>query len=170
MTKAFFFSLATFVLLFSACSSESGTSPQQQSTTTPTTAPKADTTKAQMTIGSKPIVLDTTPPAGDSSIYEGDVLMKYPNGVIMVKGTKSRGKRIGQWVTFHENGQVWSEGTYKNGLRQGRGVSYYDNGKKSSEGMYKDSKLIGIWKYWDEAGHVVKYDMGDGTTTPKAVQ
>lgn len=96
------------------------------------------------------------------SIYNGEYIERYDNGVIRKRGDISGGVAHGEWLSFYPDGKIWSKGTYANGLRNGYGVSYYQNGNKSSEGYYKDGNFVGVWKFWDEAGNMQKKDYGDG--------
>jgi hypothetical protein len=96
----------------------------------------------------------------NDTIFNGDYIDRYENGVIYMKGEVSGGVRVGEWITFYRSGKEWSRGIYVNGLRQGHGVSYYESGQKSSEGEYKDDKMIGKWQFWDENGNVVEKDFG----------
>jgi antitoxin component YwqK of YwqJK toxin-antitoxin module len=111
----------------------------------------------QMTVDNP---LDRTPHAVKDSIYNGEHVERYDNGVIYMRGDVEGGLRAGQWLTFYKSGKPWSQGIYKDGLRQGYGVSWYENGQKSSEGNYKDDKPVGKWKYWDEYGNMVEKDFG----------
>lgn len=103
--------------------------------------------------------LSVTPPnspvpkqAADS-IWEGDYVEKYPNGVIKKRGYVKGGLASGDWVTFYEDGKQYSRGTYHAGYRTGYGVSWYHDGHKSSEGFYNQGKMVGKWKYWSEGTH-----------------
>jgi antitoxin component YwqK of YwqJK toxin-antitoxin module len=104
--------------------------------------------------------VDKTPHAVKDSIFNGEHIEKYKNGVIYMRGDIQGGLRAGEWLTFYPSGKPWSKGTYSNGLRQGYGVSYFENGNKSSEGYYKDDQMIGKWKFWDEYGNMKENDFG----------
>ena len=101
------------------------------------------------------------------SVYDGESIERYDNGVIYMRGDVRSGLRHGEWLTFYRDGKVWSKGTYINGYREGYGVSYHPNGNKSSEGYYKHDRPVGHWKYWTEDGHVTEHDFkGDTTGMP----
>ncbi len=104
--------------------------------------------------------VDKTPHAVKDSIYNGEHVEKYDNGVIFMRGDVQGGLRAGEWITFYRSGKMWSKGTYTAGLRQGYGVSCFENGNKSSEGYYKDDQMIGKWKFWDQYGNVKENDFG----------
>lgn len=90
------------------------------------------------------------------SIFNGEYVERYPNGVVYKRGIIAGALAQGEWLTFYKDGKLWSRGTYKNGLRQGYGVSFWANGQKSSEGYYKDGKMVGKWIWWDEFGNKVE--------------
>lgn len=104
--------------------------------------------------------VDKTPHAVKDSIFNGEHIEKYSNGVIFMRGDVQGGLRAGEWITFYPSGKIWSKGIYTAGLRQGYGVSYFENGEKSSEGYYKDDQMIGKWKFWDQYGNMKENDFG----------
>ena len=104
-----------------------------------------------MTKAQAPIV--AAPKAEFDTLKDGDFIMRYPNGVIRMKGFYMHGKRDGEWVSFFEDGKVQSEGYFKQGYRDGKGTVYYPNtGNKMYEGNYKDGVMVGIWKYYNTDG------------------
>lgn len=105
-------------------------------------------------------LLNQQPHAVQDTIFNGEHIERYDNGVIYMKGQVSGGLRAGEWITFYRSGKEWSHGIYKAGFREGHGVSYWENGQKSSEGDYKKDKMIGKWKFWDEEGRMVEKDFG----------
>jgi hypothetical protein len=103
--------------------------------------------------------LSVTPPGSPvpqqaaDSIWNGDYIEKYPNGVVKKRGYISGGLASGEWLTFYEDGKPWSRGFYRNGIRNGYGVSWHHDGQKSSEGYYNQGKPVGMWSYWSEYNH-----------------
>lgn len=87
------------------------------------------------------------------SIWNGDYVKKYPNGLVEKRGYISGGLASGEWLTFYEDGKPWSKGYYHNGVRTGYGVSWHHNGQKSSEGYYNNGSPVGVWSYWSESTH-----------------
>lgn len=81
------------------------------------------------------------------SIFNGDYIERYDNGVIFKRGLIQGGEAQGTWRSFHANGNLYSQGEYVNGIRQGYAVTYDEKGKKTSEGNYKDGKPTGKWVY-----------------------
>jgi hypothetical protein len=111
--------------------------------------------------------LSVTPPNSPvpqqiaDSIWDGDYIERYDNGVIKKRGYIKGGLASGEWLTFYEDGKPYSRGTYHLGYRTGYGVSWYHDGQKSSEGYYNQGKTVGKWKYWSEQGHnLVERDYG----------
>lgn len=111
--------------------------------------------------------LSVTPPNSPvpkqvaDSIWDGDYVEKYENGVIKKRGYIKGGLASGDWLTFYDDGKPYSRGTYHLGYRTGYGVSWYHDGSKSSEGYYNQGKTVGKWKYWSEQGHnLVEKDYG----------
>jgi antitoxin component YwqK of YwqJK toxin-antitoxin module len=146
MVKPIFF-IAAGILLFS-CSEPA----------TNKTATAVDSSGKKGVSVSDPI--EKQPHRVSDSVYNGEHIERYDNGVIFKRGDVQGGLRAGEWLTFYEDGKLWSKGTYENGLRQGYGVSYWRNGAKSSEGYYKDDAMVGKWKFWDEHGTMVEKDFG----------
>lgn len=94
------------------------------------------------------------------SIWNGDFIERYPNGIVKKRGYIAGGRATGEWFTFYEDGKPWSHGFYKNGVRTGLGESWYHSGQKSSEGEYQNGKPVGLWKYWSEEGMLNEKDYG----------
>ena len=149
MAKIFY--AAVGAILLASCS---GGQPQNAADSTSGTA------TTQQTQENGPLQsLSVTPPnspgpkqAADS-IWEGDYVEKYPNGVIKKRGYVKGGLASGDWLTFYDDGKPYSKGTYHAGYRVGYGVSWYHDGQKSSEGYYNQGKMVGTWKYWSDGNH-----------------
>jgi antitoxin component YwqK of YwqJK toxin-antitoxin module len=76
---------------------------------------------------------------------------------IKIKGRKNpEGKKDGVWKMFTEDGYDLSIQTYKNGKRHGAVVVYHPNGALNYSGDYQDDERIGIWKFYNEAGELIK--------------
>ncbi|HEV7231291.1 MAG TPA: toxin-antitoxin system YwqK family antitoxin [Bacteroidia bacterium] len=98
----------------------------------------------------KPDVVE--PHAAFDTLKDGDFVMRYPNGVIQMKGFYAGGKREGEWVAFFPSGKTQSEGFFTHGKRDHKAVVYYEDGKKMYEGTYKDGEMTGVWKYYNPDG------------------
>lgn len=108
--------------------------------------------------GPKKTMTVTTPIApvpkqAADSIWNGDYVEKYSNGMTKKRGYISGGLATGEWMTFYDDGKPWSRGTYHDGVRTGYGISWYHDGQKSSEGYYNNGKMVGMWNYWSESTH-----------------
>lgn len=71
----------------------------------------------------------------------------YESGQIAFKGY-FKGEHIG----YYENGKIEREGTFALGLM----TRYYENGQIKEQGNYAYDKRVGIWKFYDEQGSLLK--------------
>lgn len=116
-------------------------------------AKKADETTSEKTMSVDTTahglvgVIEKNPP-----VQNGDYTVKYPNGIVKMRGFYINGKRNGQWTSFFESGQVQSEGYFKDGLRDGKAIVYYENGQIYYTGYYKEGKEAGVWIFYDQQG------------------
>lgn len=132
----------------------SGCNPDAANSNADSMANMQDTTKpAQGMTISEPV--SPVPKQTADSIWNGDYIEKYPNGITKKRGYISGGLASGEWLYFYDDGKPWSKGHYHNGVRTGYGVSWYQNGQKSSEGYYNNGKPVGVWSYWSEANHTL---------------
>lgn len=107
-------------------------------------------TAASIHIHEKPDIVE--PRAAFDTLRDGDFTMRYPSGVIQMRGYYMGGKREGQWTAFFPSGKVQSEGYFTHGRRDHKAIVYYESGKKLLEGTYKDGVMVGIWKYYNPDG------------------
>jgi antitoxin component YwqK of YwqJK toxin-antitoxin module len=80
----------------------------------------------------------------------------YKNKKVQVEGEYKSAQRNGRWTAYYESGKVWSEGFFKAGKNDGKRVTYFPDGKIRYEGFYKNDNKVGIWKFYDETGKLVK--------------
>ncbi len=92
----------------------------------------------------------------DPFLKDGEEKTKYPNGVIKTLGSYIKGKRDGQWYSWHSTGKPWSETFFENGVKNGPTKSWHDNGNLRYEGIYLNDSKTGVWKYFDENGKLMK--------------
>ena len=165
MVKIYYTGALAILLL--ACNPDQPTSAVDTTKTTNTTVPTDQDVPVK--------ALSVTPPNSPvpkqvaDSIWDGDYIEKYDNGIVKKRGYIKGGLASGEWITFYEDGMPYSRGTYHSGYRTGYGVSFYHDGQKSSEGYYNMGKAVGVWKYWSEEGHhLIEKDYGgqvpDSTT------
>ncbi len=96
----------------------------------------------------------------DTSVKDGQLIKRYPNGTIKEKSYYVAGRRQGECQSFYENGKLWSDDNFTAGLLEGPTASYYENGQKRYEGNYLKGKQAGTWIFYDNTGkqtHTVNY-------------
>ena len=86
------------------------------------------------------------------SLYTGDFVDKYPNGIIKFKGFFRQGQRHGSWIAFYPSGVMWSQAEYDKGIRTGQNTVYFQSGKVRYEGIYKNDMQDSVWTYYDTSG------------------
>jgi hypothetical protein len=150
-------SIGVSMLFLLGCDSEQ---PANNADSTVTTTLPADQNAPVKSISVTPPNSPVPKQIADS-IWDGDYIEKYDNGVIKKRGYVKGGLASGDWLTFYEDGKPYSKGTYHSGYRTGYGVSWYHDGHMSSEGYYHMGKTVGKWKYWSENDHnLVERDYG----------
>ena len=64
------------------------------------------------------------------------------------QGSLKDGKKVGEWVEYHDNGQLEKKVEYKDGQLEGESVGYFRNGQLWWKGQNKDGKIKGEWIYY----------------------
>ncbi|HXC03690.1 MAG TPA: WG repeat-containing protein [Bacteroidia bacterium] len=99
-----------------------------------------------------------------------EVNLKYPNGVVQIKGTLKDFYREGLWVWRYKNGNKRETGTFIKGHRQGAFTEWFENGKIKSKAFYSNDTLDKLHQEFDEhSGKVVLeevYDRGKFVRSP----
>jgi len=80
----------------------------------------------------------------------------YDDGAVYIEGSFKNNERHGSWVAYYKDGVIWSQAEYKDGLEDGLKSVYFENGQKYYEGIKEKNKRVGIWKFWDIEGNLVK--------------
>ena len=109
--------------------------------------------------------------------FTGQVIKKYKNGQIKSIENFKNGKLNGEFKEFFENGNLSQIGTFKNGDmknikvfyengnlkfeqklkdRKGKYRGYYPNGILEVEGEVFQGDEIGLWKYYNKEGNLLK--------------
>ena len=109
--------------------------------------------------------------------FTGQVIKKYKNGQVKSIENFKNGKLNGEFKEFFENGSLFQIGTFKNGDmknikvfyengnlkfeqklkdRKGKYRGYYPNGILEVEGEVFQGDEIGLWKYYNEEGNLLK--------------
>lgn len=163
MLKKYLLTAFIVTILISACTSNQKTD---------TANPKAiqDSVNKQIQSQMDKIVDDLAPPDTD---YTGEFFQKYETGVVKTKGFFRFGKRHGQWFYFYPKGFIWSEAFYDNGKMNGHSKVYSENGKPYAEGEYRKDLSVGLWRYYDTTGTVIKevtYDSLGKVISDKNIQ
>ena len=72
-------------------------------------------------------------------------------------GSFKKGKKNGEWVTYHKNGQLFIKANYKDGREDGLREMYYENGQLLEKGNYKEGlREDGLWEIFNEDGSLKK--------------
>ena len=109
--------------------------------------------------------------------FTGQVIKKYKNGQVKSIENFKNGKLNGEFKEFFEDGKLFQIATFKNGdmknikvfyengklkfeqnlkNRKGKYRGYYPNGKLEVEGEVFQGDEIGLWKYYNEEGNLLK--------------
>lgn len=94
--------------------------------------------------------------AADPNIKDGPLVKYYPNGIIKEKSYYIAGRRQGECQSFYPTGKLWSDDYFAAGLLDGSTTAYYENGVKRYEGSCSQGKQVGVWKYYDNTGKLVR--------------
>ena len=79
------------------------------------------------------------------------------------KGSFQKGKKNGEWLTFHESGQLNVKRNYKDGKTNGVLEIYLENGQLQEKGNYKDGKQDGLQEFYNQNGQLwYKQNYKDG--------
>jgi len=97
-----------------------------------------------------------TPQPIDTTIKDGLLIKRYPNGVIKERSTYLSGRRQGECQSFYPDGKMQSDDFFAGGLLEGSTTVYYNNGQKEYEGTCTKGKPSGIWKFYDNTGKLVR--------------
>jgi len=87
---------------------------------------------------------------------EGIYTSFYDNGKKKIVVNYIQGQKDGIQKIYYDNGQLGSQVTYKMGRREGVMVDWDLEGFKSSEVFYKNNYKVGLKKYFNQQGNVIK--------------
>lgn len=94
---------------------------------------------------------------GETEPFTGVLFGKYDNGNYLTLQEYEEGIGNGKWVNYYKDGTLKEVGTYRDNLVEGPILQYHPNGNLKAKGNYKHwKKKIGIWKYYDTSGKLVK--------------
>ena len=90
---------------------------------------------------------------------QGEFLLNYKNGDVMLRGNLKDGKFDGEFFEYGYFGSrdiyhKHSLQNYKDGKLEGEYIDYFDTGDVNVVGNYKDGKLEGNYTYYDKDGKI----------------
>jgi tetratricopeptide (TPR) repeat protein len=89
---------------------------------------------------------------GEKTGFTGSFVEYFDNGKIKGKGDFKNGLLEGQRIMYYENGQIMMVSIYSIGLNNGKSTEFYENGKVKQEGDLKNGLEEGIWNLYYENG------------------
>ena len=96
--------------------------------------------------------------------YKDGIYTEYYPGrkKIKITGAQDKNKvRDGKWVLLSENGNEMSVTYFEKGLREGHTVVKHPNGKINYVGEYHLNEQVGIWKFYDLKGNLIREENYD---------
>jgi antitoxin component YwqK of YwqJK toxin-antitoxin module len=98
---------------------------------------------------------------------EVENLIEYKNGIyteyypgrkkVKMRGAQDKNKvRNGKWVLLSPSGKELSITFFEKGLREGHTIIKYPNGSINYVGEYLHNEQIGVWKFYDEKGKLIR--------------
>lgn len=91
--------------------------------------------------------------------YKDGIYTEYYPGrkKIKMRGAQDSNKvRDGKWVLLSESGKELSVTFFEKGNREGHTIVKYPNGRIHYVGEYLHNEQIGVWKFYDESGKLIK--------------
>lgn len=80
----------------------------------------------------------------------------FRNGKKRFEIEYSEGVLHGRYVYWDENGHLSYQWYYHNGREDGQSIAWWPNGKKAMEFHYSNGRKVGLWKWFDEEGKVIR--------------
>jgi antitoxin component YwqK of YwqJK toxin-antitoxin module len=99
--------------------------------------------------------------------YKHGIYTEYYPGKqkVKIRGAQdTKGIRDGKWVLLSPLGKEMSITFFDKGLREGHTIVKHPNGTINYVGEYLHNEQIGIWKFYDETGKLIKEE--DYSKTP----
>ena len=91
--------------------------------------------------------------------YKDGIYTEYYPGKqkVKIRGAQdTKGIRDGKWVLLSPTGKEMSITFFDKGLREGHTIVKHPNGTINYVGEYLHNEQIGIWKFYDETGKLIK--------------
>ena len=103
---------------------------------------------------------------------ETENLIEYKNGIyteyypgkkkIRIRGAQDKNKvRNGKWVLLSDKGEEMSVTYFKDGKREELTIVKHPNGAINYVGEYLHDEQVGVWKFYDEKGKLIKEEDHD---------
>lgn len=90
----------------------------------------------------------------------GESTSYFTNDLIETKVNFNEfGERHGSDIKYYKNGNIQSLWSYENNIRNGPCRKFYENGQIKEEGNYMGGFPVGVWKYYDPEGALIKSEM-----------
>ena len=86
----------------------------------------------------------------------------FSNGKVMMEGNYDRGRKEGEWKSYHESGGIHIHCFYKNDWIDGLYQRFYENGSLASKGNLIENDQEGEWQYFDEDGNITEKKVFSG--------
>lgn len=80
----------------------------------------------------------------------------YDNGVVKVDMKYKDGKRNGPTYSYYKDGKPWSLNTFENDDLHGPYQTWHENGQLYYDGQYDHNRKVGVWKFYDDKGSLIK--------------
>jgi hypothetical protein len=95
--------------------------------------------------------------------------MYCKNGQLLFKGPSPSQPQKKHWITYHCNGNKKIEFDHLGFGPDGKMTMWYENGIMQQEFHFKNSIKVGIWKYWNVNGVLMKEELYENDTLQKAI-
>jgi antitoxin component YwqK of YwqJK toxin-antitoxin module len=80
----------------------------------------------------------------------------YDNGAVKIDMKYKDGKRNGPTYSYYKDGKPWSLNTFEEDELQGPYQTWHENGQLYYDGQYDHNRKVGVWKFYDDKGGLIK--------------
>tara|TARA_B100000780_G_scaffold74753_1_gene50264 strand:+ start:1064 stop:1759 length:696 start_codon:yes stop_codon:yes gene_type:complete len=78
----------------------------------------------------------------------------FPDGKVKMEGNYDKGRKEGEWKSYHESGELHIHCFYKDDWIDGIYQRFHENGSLASKGNLIENDQEGEWQYFDEDGNL----------------
>lgn len=82
--------------------------------------------------------------------------IQFHNNDIVFEFNVINEKKEGESKSYYDSGQLMKRINYHKGEIHGQAIVYHKNGNKQKEMYYDLSERVGVWKYWNENGQLIR--------------